>query len=94
MPKRYLGSRSDKAIGYTVRKYCTYSVGLHQSQNLLCTAERFYHDLVSLPPVAAYVMWNAMVRYVVFDSHCCTSYPFPVYFLPTSSMNFPRMVYG
>ena len=22
-------SRPDKAIGYTVRKYCTYSIGLH-----------------------------------------------------------------
>ena len=26
--KRYLSSRPDKAIGYTVRKYCTYSIGL------------------------------------------------------------------
>ena len=25
----YLSSRSDKAIDYTVRKYCTYSIGLH-----------------------------------------------------------------
>ena len=30
MPKRYLGSRSDKAIGYTVRKYFTYSIGLQE----------------------------------------------------------------
>ena len=29
MTKWYLGSRSDKAIDYTVRKYCTYSIGLH-----------------------------------------------------------------
>ena len=29
MPKRYLSSRPDKAIGYTVRKYCTYSIRLH-----------------------------------------------------------------
>ena len=28
-PKRYLSSRPDKAIDYTVRKYCTYSIGLH-----------------------------------------------------------------
>ena len=27
-PKRYLSSKPDKAIGYTVRKYCTYSIGL------------------------------------------------------------------
>ena len=33
-PKRYLSSRPDKAIDYTVRKYCTYSIGLQQK---LCT---------------------------------------------------------
>ena len=29
-PKWYLSSRPDKAIGYAVRKYCTYSIGLQQ----------------------------------------------------------------
>ena len=32
-PKRYLSSRPDKAIGYTVLKYCTYSIGLQHAIN-------------------------------------------------------------
>ena len=38
MPKRYLGSRSDKAIDYTVRKYCTCSIGLQH----LCVLQIIY----------------------------------------------------
>ena len=41
-PKWYLSSRPDKAIGYTVRKYCAYSIGLHCKiavSILACVAE-------------------------------------------------------
>ena len=45
MPKRYLGSRSDKAIGYTVGKYCTYSIGLHYDVDdlILSTKKELRH---------------------------------------------------
>ena len=53
-PKRYLSSRPDKAIDYTVRKYCTYSIGLHYevepASGLKVYPSGGYTQPVRLPP--------------------------------------------